>query len=118
MRSPWVNAEAQDLKRAGVDIIQLDEPWMEQLPEEAKQHGLRTVNRVLEGVGGTTIVHVCFGYAHVVPDKPHVYFILPHLADCIAHQISIEAAQPKLDLAVLRELPGKPIRSRSGSAAG
>ncbi len=104
-----VNAEAQDLRRTGVDIIQLDEPWMEQFPEEAKQYGLRAVNRALEGVGGITIVHVCFGYAHVVPDKPHAYSILPHLADCIAQQISIEAAQPKLDLAVLRELPGKTI---------
>lgn len=104
-----VNAEAQDLKRAGVDIIQLDEPWMEQFPVEARQYGLRALNRALEGIEGTTIVHVCFGYAHVVPDKPHAYAILPHLAGCIAHQVSIEAAQPKLDLAVLRELAGKTI---------
>ncbi len=104
-----VNAEAHDLKRAGVDIIQLDEPWMEQFPEEGRAYGLRALNRALEGIEGTTIVHVCFGYAHVVPDKPHAYTILPHLAGCIADQISIEAAQPNLDLAVLRELPGKTI---------
>jgi len=104
-----VNAEAHDLKRAGVDIIQLDEPWMEQFPEEARQYGLTALNRALDGIAGTTIVHVCFGYAHVVPDKPHAYAILPHLAGCIAQQISIEAAQPDLDLAVLRELPGKTI---------
>jgi 5-methyltetrahydropteroyltriglutamate--homocysteine methyltransferase len=104
-----VNAEARDLKRAGVDIIQLDEPWMEQFPDDARRYGVRAVNRALEGIEGTTVVHVCFGYAHVVPDKPHAYAILPHLAGCIAHQISIEAAQPKLDLTVLRELAGKTI---------
>lgn len=104
-----VNEEARDLKRAGSDIIQLDEPWMEQFPDEARQYGLRALNRALEGIEGTTIVHVCFGYAHVVPDKPAAYSILPHLEGCIAHQVSIEAAQPKLDLAVLRELPGKTI---------
>ncbi len=104
-----VNAEAHDLKRAGVDVIQLDEPWMEQFPAEARQYGVRAVNRALEGIAGTTVVHVCFGYAHVVPDKPHAYAILPHLAGCKAGQISIEAAQPRLDLAVLRELPNKTI---------
>ncbi|MDP9096282.1 MAG: 5-methyltetrahydropteroyltriglutamate--homocysteine methyltransferase [Pseudomonadota bacterium] len=104
-----VNQEAHDLKRAGVDIIQLDEPWMEQFPDEARAYGLKALNRALEGIDGTTIVHVCFGYAHVVPDKPHAYSILPYLADCRADQISIEAAQPSLDLAVLRELPGKSI---------
>ncbi len=104
-----VNEEAQDLKRAGVDIIQLDEPWMEQFPEEARRYGLKALDRALQGIGGTTVVHVCFGYAHVVADKPHAYSILPYLAGCIADQISIEAAQPNLDLAVLRELPGKSI---------
>ena len=104
-----VNAEALDLKKAGVDIIQFDEPWMEQFPEAGQRYGVRALNRALEGVGGTTIVHVCFGYAYVVPDKPAAYAILPHLAGCTAQQISIEAAQPNLDLAVLRELPGKAI---------
>jgi 5-methyltetrahydropteroyltriglutamate--homocysteine methyltransferase len=104
-----VNEEAKDLKRAGVDIIQLDEPWMEQFPDEGRQYGLKALNRALEGIEGTTIVHVCFGYAYVVPDKPHAYSILPYLAGCIADQISIEAAQPNLDLSVLRELPGKTI---------
>ena len=104
-----VNAEAHDLKRAGVDIVQLDEPWMEQFPEDGRRFGIKAINRALEGVEGTTIVHVCFGYAHVVPDKPNAYAILPDLAECTAHQISIEAAQPKLDLAVLRDLPGKTI---------
>ena len=104
-----VNEEALDLKSAGVDIIQLDEPWMEQFPDEGRQYGLKALNRALAGIEGTTIVHVCFGYAYVVADKPHAYAILPHLAECTADQISIEAAQPNLDLAVLRELPGKTI---------
>lgn len=104
-----VNAEAHDLKRAGVDIIQLDEPWMEQFPEDGRRFGLKAINRALEGIEGTTIVHVCFGYAYVVADKPHAYAILPHLSECIAQQISIEAAQPNLDLAILRDLPGKTI---------
>ena len=104
-----VNAEAHDLKRTGVDVIQLDEPWMEQFPTEGRAWGIRAINRALEGIDGTTIVHVCFGYAHVVPNKPAGYAILPHLAECAAQQISIEAAQPKLDLSVLREMAGKTI---------
>jgi 5-methyltetrahydropteroyltriglutamate--homocysteine methyltransferase len=104
-----VNEEARDLKRTGVDIIQFDEPWMEQRPDAARQYGIRALNRALEGIEGATIVHVCFGYAYVVKDKPHAYSILPYLAECTASQISIEAAQPNLDLAVLRGLPGKTI---------
>ena len=104
-----VREEARDLKAAGADIVQLDEPWMEQYPAEAREYGLRALNRALDGIGGETIVHVCFGYAHVVADKPAAYAILPYLAGCIARQVSIEAAQPNLDLAVLRELPGKTI---------
>ena len=104
-----VNEEAKDLKRSGVDIIQFDEPWMEQFPDEARAYGLKALNRALDGIDGTTIVHVCFGYAHVVPDKPHAYSILPYLAECRADQISIEAAQPNLDLTVLRELTQKSI---------
>jgi 5-methyltetrahydropteroyltriglutamate--homocysteine methyltransferase len=104
-----VNEEAHDLIRAGAEVIQFDEPWMEQLPEAGRQYGIRALNRALRGIEVTTIVHVCFGYAYVVANKPHAYSILPHLADCTAQQISIEAAQPKLDLAVLRELPAKTI---------
>ena len=104
-----VNEEAHDLKRAGVDIIQLDEPWMEQYHEKAKVFGLKALNRALQGLEGTTIVHVCFGYAFVVPNKPAGYSILETLDGCIAKQISIEAAQPKLDLGVLKSLPGKSI---------
>lgn len=104
-----VNEEARDLKRAGVDIIQFDEPWMQARPEAAARFGVKALNRALEGLEGTTIVHLCFGYAAVVKDKPSGYSFLPQLADCDAAQISIEAAQPKLDLGVLDELPGKTI---------
>ncbi len=104
-----VNEEAHDLKRAGIDIIQFDEPWMEQYHDRAKVFGLKVLNRALQGIEGTTIVHVCFGYAHVVPNKPAGYSILETLDGCIAKQISIEAAQPKLDLGVLQSLPGKSI---------
>ena len=104
-----VNEEAKDLKAAGVDIIQFDEPWMQARPEAAARFGVRALNRALEGLEGTTIVHLCFGYAAVVKDKPSGYSFLPQLADCTAVQISIEAAQPKLDLSVLDELPNKTI---------
>ena len=104
-----VNEEAHDLKRSGVDIIQLDEPWMEQRHVAAKRFGLKVLNRALQGIEGTTIVHVCFGYAHVVPNKPAGYAILETLAGCIAQQISIEAAQPHLALDVLHALTHKTI---------
>jgi len=104
-----VNAEAHDLKAAGVDVIQIDEPWMQARPEAAARFGVRALNRALEGIEGDTVVHLCFGYAAVVKDKPSGYSFLPQLADCTAAQISIEAAQPKLDLSVLDELSGKTI---------
>lgn len=78
-------------------------------PEQARRYGVKAINRALEGVPGPTIVHLCFGYAAIVQDKPSGYSFLPQLADCIADQISIEAAQPRLDLGVLRELSGKTI---------
>jgi 5-methyltetrahydropteroyltriglutamate--homocysteine methyltransferase len=104
-----VNEEARDLKKAGVDIIQFDEPWMQARPEAAARFGVKALNRALEGLDGTTIVHLCFGYAAVVKDKPSGYSFLPQLADCNAAQISIEAAQPRLDLGVLDRLPGKTV---------
>ena len=104
-----VNAEARDLKAAGIDVIQIDEPWMQARPEAAARFGIRALNRALEGLEGDTVVHLCFGYAAVVKDKPAGYSFLPQLADCTAAQISIEAAQPKLDLSVLDELSGKTI---------
>lgn len=104
-----VNEEVRDLFAAGADVVQIDEPWMEARPEQARKYGIRAVNRALEGIEGTTALHLCFGYAHVVPNKPHRYSFLAELENCAARQISIEAAQPKLDLAVLRELPSKTI---------
>jgi 5-methyltetrahydropteroyltriglutamate--homocysteine methyltransferase len=104
-----VNEEARDLKAAGADVIQLDEPWLQARPEAAKRYGVKALNRALEGIPGPTIVHLCFGYAHVVHDKPSGYSFLPQLADSIADQISIEAAQPKLDLGIVRELAPKSI---------
>jgi 5-methyltetrahydropteroyltriglutamate--homocysteine methyltransferase len=105
-----VNAEVRDLEAAGADVIQLDDPWLRNDPDAAKRIAVPALNRALEGLKVTTAVHLCFGYAAVVPgQKPAGYSFLPQLADCKAEQISIEAAQPKLDLGVLRELGGKTI---------
>jgi 5-methyltetrahydropteroyltriglutamate--homocysteine methyltransferase len=106
-----INAELKDIKAAGIDVVQLDEPWMQSWPEDAGSFGLKAINRALEGIDGQTVVHVCFGYAHVMPDKPKglAYKFLPEFEGCIAKQISIETAQPELDLAVLKDLPSKTI---------
>ena len=104
-----VNAEIKDLFAAGADVVQIDEPWMQQHPQKARQYGLKALDRALDGVPGTVAVHLCFGYAAVVHDKPSGYSFLPELDGSRAQQISIEAAQPKLDLNVLRELPSKTI---------
>lgn len=104
-----VNAELKDLKRAGADVLQIDEPWLQARPEQAARFGVTAINRALEGVPGPIAVHVCFGYAALVHDKPSGYSFLPQLADCMAEQISIEAAQPRLDLGVLDDLKGKTI---------
>jgi 5-methyltetrahydropteroyltriglutamate--homocysteine methyltransferase len=104
-----VNAEIKDLFAAGADVVQIDEPWMQQHPDKAREYGLKALNRALEGVTGTVAVHLCFGYAAVVHDKPTGYSFLPELEGSKASQVSIEAAQPKLDLKILRELPSKTI---------
>ena len=106
-----VNAEARDLEDAGADIIQLDEPWLRNDPEAAKRVAVKAINRALEGLKVPTIVHLCFGYAALVPGetKPVGYSFLPQLADSVADQISIEAAQPKLDLGVLKDLAPKTV---------
>ena len=104
-----VNAEIKDLFAAGADVVQIDEPWMQAYPDQARGFGLDALNRALEGVTGTTVVHLCFGYAHLVKNKPAGYSFLPELENCAAKEISIEAAQPNLDLAILRELPSKTI---------
>jgi len=104
-----VNEELRDLKATGVDAVQLDEPWVRTAPDKAARFGIRAINRALDGIAGVTIVHLCFGYARVVKEKPSGYTFLPQLADTIAGQISIEAAQPRLDLGVLKDLSGKTI---------
>lgn len=104
-----VNAEIKDLFAAGADVVQIDEPWMQARPEKARRYGVRALDRALDGVSGATAVHICFGYAAVVHEKPSGYSFLPELERSRAGQISIEAAQPRLDCAVLRELPSKTI---------
>jgi len=104
-----VNEEIRDLKAAGADVIQLDEPWLQARHERAARYGVKAINRALEGIPGTTVVHLCFGYAAAVKEKPSGYSFLPQLADTRATQISIEAAQPRLDLGVLRELAPKTV---------
>jgi 5-methyltetrahydropteroyltriglutamate--homocysteine methyltransferase len=104
-----VNAEIKDLKAAGADVIQIDEPWLQAKPEQARAFAVPAIKRALEGVEGTTALHVCFGYAYVAKDKPAVYSVLEQMADSTAQQISIEAAQPKLDLSSLGPLAGKDV---------
>ena len=104
-----VNEEARDLKAAGADVIQLDEPWLQARPDRAARYGVKAINRALAGIAGPTTVHLCFGYAATVADRPHGYAFLTELADSAADQVSIEAALPKLDLAVLRDLALKTI---------
>jgi 5-methyltetrahydropteroyltriglutamate--homocysteine methyltransferase len=104
-----VNAEMIELFAAGADIVQLDEPWMQQHPADARRYGVKALDRALAGVTGTVAVHLCFGYAALVHEKPAGYSFLPELDGCKAQQISIEAAQPKLDLDVLQALPSKTI---------
>src|SRR5256884_2633322 len=106
-----VNAEALDLQKAGADVIQLDEPWVRNNPELARRYAVKAINRALQGITVPTVVHLCFGYAAVVPGstKPAGYSFLAELADTSAEQISIEAAQPKLDLGVLSDLSSKKI---------
>ena len=104
-----VNAEILDLFAAGADIVQLDEPWMQQHPDDARRYGLAALDRALDGVTGMVAVHLCFGYAALVHGKPSGYSFLPELENSKAAQISIEAAQPRLDLKILKSLPTKTI---------
>jgi len=104
-----VNAELRDLKATGVDVVQLDEPWVRAAPDKAARYGVAAINRALAGIPGPTIVHICLGYGHLVRNKPSGYAFLPQLAGSAASQVSLEAAQPRLDLGVLAELSQKTI---------
>jgi 5-methyltetrahydropteroyltriglutamate--homocysteine methyltransferase len=104
-----VNEEIRDLFAAGADIVQIDEPYMQARPEKARAYGLKALNRALEGMKGTTAVHICFGYAAVIHARPSGYSFLGELAGCSCRQVSIETAQSSLDCSVLKSLPGKTI---------
>jgi 5-methyltetrahydropteroyltriglutamate--homocysteine methyltransferase len=104
-----VNEEIKDLFKAGADVVQIDEPYMQADPDNARKFGLKALNRALDGVKGETAVHICFGYAALVKERPSGYSFLPELAGCTAHCISIETAQSSLDCSVLGKLPEKKI---------
>ena len=104
-----VNEEIRDLFAAGADVVQIDEPYMQARPERARAYGLKALNRALEGVKGTTAVHICFGYAAVIHSRPSGYSFLSELSGCSCNQVSIETAQSNLDCSVLKTLPGKKI---------
>ncbi|MDP4507762.1 hypothetical protein [Nonomuraea turcica] len=104
-----VNAEMRDLFAAGADVVQIDEPYMQARPEAARAYGLAALNAALDGVVGTTAVHICFGYAAIIHERPEAYSFLPELAGCPVQQVSIETAQSELDLGVLSDLKDKTI---------
>ena len=104
-----VNAELRDLKAAGADVVQIDEPYLQARPEPAREYAVEAVDRALDGIEGDTVLHTCFGYAHIVHDRPSGYPFLRELNECAASHLSLEAAQPDLEPEVLRELPDKVI---------
>jgi 5-methyltetrahydropteroyltriglutamate--homocysteine methyltransferase len=104
-----VNAEIRDLFAAGADIVQIDEPYMQARPKEAEEYGLEALNKALDGITGTTAVHICFGYAAVIHARPSGYSFLGQLKGCSCRQVSLETAQSNLDTSVLTELKGKKI---------
>jgi len=104
-----VNAELRDLKAAGADVVQIDEPYLQARPEAASECAIEAIDRALDGIEGETVLHTCFGYAHIVHDRPSGYPFLRELADCAATHLSLEAAQPNLDPGVLRAVAEKTI---------
>ena len=104
-----VNEELREAKAAGADFVQLDEPYLQAWPDRARDYGVAAIDRALDGLPAPAVVHLCFGYAHTVRDKPSGYSFLPELERSRASHVSIEAAQPRLDAAVLRALPSKTI---------
>ena len=104
-----VNQELRDITAAGIDVVQLDEPWMQARADCAARYGVRVLNHALEGIEAPTVVHLCFGYAEMVRDKPAGYTFLSELADSTAQQISIEAAQPNLDVGILANRSNKQV---------
>jgi 5-methyltetrahydropteroyltriglutamate--homocysteine methyltransferase len=104
-----VNAELRDLKAAGADVVQIDEPYLQARPEQAREYAIEAINRALDGIDGDTVLHTCFGYAHIVHDRPSGYPFLRELDECAATHLSLEAAQPELDAEVLRDVGDKTI---------
>jgi len=104
-----VNEEIRDLFAAGADVVQIDEPYMQARPQKAREYGLAALNAALKGITGTTAVHICFGYAAIIHERPSGYSFLPEFAGCTCTQISIETAQSNLDCAVLKQLSDKQI---------
>jgi 5-methyltetrahydropteroyltriglutamate--homocysteine methyltransferase len=104
-----VNEELRDLKDAGADVVQIDEPYLQARPEPAREYAVEAINRALMGIEGDTVLHTCFGYAHIVKNRLSGYPFLRELGDCSATHLSLEAAQPNLDPEVLRDLAGKTI---------
>jgi 5-methyltetrahydropteroyltriglutamate--homocysteine methyltransferase len=104
-----VNDEIRDLFDAGADMVQIDEPYLQARPEQAREYGVAALERALDGINGMTAVHVCFGYAAIIHERPTGYSFLPELAACSCDAVSIETAQSQLDCSVLAELPGKKI---------
>ena len=104
-----VNEELRDLKSAGADVVQIDEPYLQARPEPARRYAVEAIDRALEGVDGETVLHTCFGYAHIVHERPDGYPFLRELNDCAATHLSLEAAQPGLGPDTLRDVPDKVI---------
>jgi 5-methyltetrahydropteroyltriglutamate--homocysteine methyltransferase len=104
-----VNEELRDLKAAGADVVQIDEPYLQARPEPAREYAIEAINRALEGIPGDVVLHTCFGYAHIVKQRLTGYPFLRELGDCLATHLSLEAAQPNLDADVLRAVPDKTI---------
>ena len=104
-----VNEELRDLKAAGADVVQIDEPYLQARPEPAREYGIEAINRALDDVDGETVLHTCFGYAHIVHARLTGYPFLRELNECVVTHLSLEAAQPNLDAEVLREVPDKAI---------
>jgi 5-methyltetrahydropteroyltriglutamate--homocysteine methyltransferase len=104
-----VNEEIADLFDAGADMVQIDEPYLQARPEKAREYGVAALERALDGITGTTAVHICFGYAAIIHERPSGYSFLPELAACSCDAVSIETAQSRLDCSVLAGLAGKKI---------
>ena len=104
-----VNAEIKDLFAAGADVVQIDEPYMQARPKAAEEYGLKTLNSALDNITGTTAVHICFGYAAVIHERPSGYSFLAQLSGCSCNQVSFETAQSRLDCGVVRQLKGKKL---------